>query len=60
MTFNQKVTWKATNVSNLFNVVGFAGSVTLYQGVSTSGVVWVNGTSREVSGGIAVVEVYYH
>ena len=56
---DQKMTWKATNTFNLFNFVDFAGGVTLYQRVSVSGVVWVNGTAREVGGGIGVVEVYH-
>jgi hypothetical protein len=56
---NQKMTWKATNTFNLFDFVNFAGGVTLYQRVRVSGVLWVNGTSREVGGGISVVEVYH-
>ena len=56
---DQKMTWKATNTFNLFNFVDFAGGVTLYQRVRVSGVVWVNGTAREVGGGIGVVEVYH-
>lgn len=54
-----KMTWKANNVRNLFNFVDFAMGSTLYQQVNVTGVVWVNGTSREVAGGIGIVEVYH-
>jgi hypothetical protein len=57
---DQKMTWKATNSFKSFNfAVDFAGGVALYQSVSVSGVVWVNGTLREVGGGIGVVEAYH-
>jgi hypothetical protein len=55
---DRKMTWTATNVFNLLNLVDFAGGDTLYQRVRVSGIVWVNGTARGVDGGIRVVEVY--
>ena len=56
---DQKLKWKANNVRNLLTFVDFAGGVTLYQEVNITGVLWVNGTSLQVAGGIGVVEVYH-
>jgi hypothetical protein len=56
---DMKMTWKANNVRNLFNFVDFAGGSTLYQEVNMTGVLWINGTSREIAGGIGLVEVYH-
>lgn len=49
------MTWKATNVCSLSDFVGFAGGVTLYQGVGQLGLCMVGGTSREVGGGVCVM-----
>ena len=54
-----KMVWKTTNMYNVFTFVDFAGSVTLYQHVNITGVVWIDGGPREVSGGIGIVEVYH-
>jgi hypothetical protein len=54
------MSWKATDAYNLFDFVDFAGCVTLYQRASMGGVACVNKMSREVGGGIGVVEVYHH
>ena len=56
---DMKMTWKANNVRTLFDFVDFAQGSTLYQEVNITGVVWVNGTSRQVAGGIGIVEVYH-
>ena len=56
---DQKMIWKAHNIQKLFDFVDFAGGVTLYRRVNITGVVWVNGTSVEIAGGIGVVEVYH-
>jgi len=55
----QEVRWKMAVEHNLFNFVDSAGGVTLYQRVNVTGVVWANGTSIQVSGGIGIVEVYH-
>jgi hypothetical protein len=54
-----EMSWKATNAFNLFNFADSAGGVKLCQRASMSAVVWVNGTLREVGGGIGVVEVHH-
>ena len=54
-----KMTWKASKVRQLFNFVDFALGSTLYQEVNVTGVVWVNGTARQVAGGLGIVEVYH-
>lgn len=56
---NQKMTWKTTNLYNMFTFVDFAGGVTLYQKVNVSAVVWFDGASMEISNGVGVVEVYH-
>ena len=43
----------------ILDFVDFAGDVTLYRRVNITGVVWVNGTSVEIAGGVGVVEVYH-
>ncbi|KAF9646905.1 hypothetical protein BDM02DRAFT_3118002, partial [Thelephora ganbajun] len=53
------MTWKVGDVHSLFDLIDFAGGVTLYQRVNVSGLVWVNGTSRAIAGGIGVVQVCY-
>jgi hypothetical protein len=52
------MTWKVTSMFNSFGFVGFAGGTSLYQRVSVAGVMRVDGTSRDVGGGVDVVEVY--
>ena len=56
---SQDMALTMTNVSNLFDFTDSAGGVTLYQRVNATGVVWINGTSKALSGGIGVVELYY-
>jgi len=56
---DQKMKWKTTGVRHVHDFVDLAGGVTLYQSINITGVVWVNGTSREVAGGIGIVEVYH-
>ncbi|KAF9642912.1 hypothetical protein BDM02DRAFT_3192473 [Thelephora ganbajun] len=56
---HQKMTWKAHHVNTIFNFVDFAGGVTLYQEVNMTGLVWVNGSSRAIGGGVGIVEVYH-
>lgn len=54
-----KMTWRANNVRTLFNFVDDARGSTLYQEVNITGVVWIYGASREVAGGIGIVEVHH-
>lgn len=56
---DMKMTWKANNIGTLFNFVDFAAGSTLYQQVNITGVVWVNGTTMDVAGGVGIVEVYH-
>lgn len=56
---NLNMTWKTTHVRTLFNFVDFALGSTIYQEVNITGLVWVNGTTREVAGGLGIVEVYH-
>jgi len=56
---DMKMTWKANNVRTLFNFVDFAEGSTVYQEVNMTGVVWFNGSSRVVAGGLGLVEVYH-
>lgn len=56
---DQKTTWKATNVPNLFNFVGFAGGVILHRRASARGAAQISRTSREVDGGIGVAKMHH-
>ena len=56
---HQKMIWKTTNIHSTHDFVDLAGGVTLHQVVNITGVVWVNGTSVEVAGGLGLVEVYH-
>ena len=56
---DRKTVWKANNVRNLINFVDFSNGSTLYQVVNMTGVVWLDGEEREITGGIGVVEVYH-
>ena len=55
----QQMIRKASNLYTMFTFLDFAGGVTLYQMVNVTGIVWFDGTPKEVSGGSGVVDVYH-